>query len=637
MKWVPQFGFPPRLWSGLLIVCLLTVSAWLAVACVSQNNPNQVDSNKFSWLFRGLIALGLLGIVVGGYWWRLRNIQRHNEELQTQAAKRTTELSALYTITAVVSSTLDLHETLTAALDTTLELTACDAGGIHLFQGQTASLQLVKGCCLSEVTLCGLMELATTDSFVEAAVKIGEPYILTDLYNLTTIPFQSDGFNWMAVIPLTARGVVLGTFFIAKQDAESFSAPGNELLASIGNQIGVAIENARLFSAEQRRAEQFQLITEVSHRFSSILNIDAVLAEVARLIQQTYGYYHVAIGLIEGEYVVYRQGAGSLWDDPEFDFQPGRLKVGQEGLTGRVAGSGQPLIVPDVTQEPRYILMQGSATRSELTVPLKVKDQVIGVLDVQSDQLDDFDETDLMVMQLLAGQAAIAVENARLYKQAQQLAVMEERGRLARDLHDSVTQSIYSLTLLAEAGQRMIQAGDTAVIQQNQERLGAIAQQALQEMRLLVFELRPFDLRQTGLVEAIEHRLEVVERRAGVDVTMTAPGDLDLPEEVEDALYRIAQESLNNALKHAQATAVSVTIRATADSIMLEVQDNGRGFETALAERLGGLGLVSMRERVQKLHGHFAITSTPEKGTTVCVQIPVTLQQETAVTKELIS
>jgi len=156
-------------------------------------------------------------------------------------------------------------------------------------------------------------------------------------------------------------------------------------------------------------------------------------------------------------------------------------------------------------------------------------------------------------------------------------------------------------------------------------------------MRLLVFELRPLDLRQTGLVEAIEHRLEVVERRAGVDVNLTAPGDLALPEEVEDAFYRIAQEALNNALKHAQATAVSVTIQATADSIMLEVQDNGRGFETALAERLGGLGLVSMRERVQKLHGQFTIHSAPDQGTTVCIQIPVTLQQETAVNKELIS
>lgn len=633
MRWVPKFGFLPLLRPGLFIVCLVSVGAGLAVACVSPNSPNQIGSNEFSWLFRGLIALGVLGIVVGGYWWRLRNIQRRSQQLALQVAERTTELSALYTITAVVSSTLDLQETLTAALDTTLELTACDAGGIHLFQGQTASLELVNGCCLSQSTLDSLAQLKTTDSFVEAAVKTGQPYVLTDLHNLTAIPFYADGLNWLAVIPLTARGTVLGTFFMVKKNTASFSAPNTELLASIGNQIGVAIENARLFAAEQRRAEQFKLITEVSHRFSSILNIDEVLTEVARLIQQTYGYYHVAMGLIEGEDVVYRQGAGSLWENPDFEMRPSRMKVGQEGLSGWVAGSGQPLTVPDVSQEPRYKLMEGSATRSELVVPLKIKERVIGVLDVQSDQLDNFGETDLMVMQLLAGQAAIAVENARLYKQAQQLAVMEERTRLARELHDSVTQSIYSLTLLAEAGQRMIQTGNIADIQQNQERLGDIAQQALQEMRLLVFELRPLDLRQTGLVEAIEHRLEVVERRAGVDVTMAVSGDLDLPDEVEDALYRIAQEALNNALKHAQATAVSVTIQAAPENLILEVQDNGRGFETALAERLGGLGLVSMRERVQKLHGHFAISSAPGVGTTICAQIPVTLHQETAVTR----
>jgi signal transduction histidine kinase len=588
-----------------------------------------------TWWFRGLLPLLILGAVIGGYWWRLHSIQTRSQELAVQVAERTTELSALYTLTTVVSSTLDLQETLTAALDTTLELTACDAGGIHLLQGQTARLELMNGCCLSQETLNSLEHLATTDSFLETAVQTGAPNVRIDLSSLPTIPFQSDGFNWLAVIPLTARGAVLGTLFIVKQNTQGFSAPDSELLASIGNQIGVAIENARLFAAEQSRAEQFQLISEVSYRFTSILDIKQVLAEVVRLVQQTYGHYHVAIGLIEGDEVVYRTGAGPLWENPEFEFQPSRLKVGQEGLSGWVAGSGRPLIVPDVTQEPRYILMQGSAARSELTVPLKIKEQVIGVLDVQSDQLDDFDETDLVVMQLLAGQAAIAIENARLYEQARQLAVVEERNRLARDLHDSVTQSIYSLTLLAEAGQRMIQAGDTAVIQQNQERLGAIAQQALQEMRLLVYELRPLDLTQTGLVAAIEHRLEVVERRAGVDVNLSILGAVCLPAAVEEALYRIVQEALNNALKHAQATAVSVTIQAMPDTIMLEIQDNGRGFETVLAERMGGLGLISMRERAQKLHGRFAITSTLGNGTTVCAEIPLAIDKEMAITKEM--
>lgn len=583
-----------------------------------------------TWWFRGLIPLLVIVLSLSAYGWRLHTVQTRSEELAVQVTERTRELSSLYTITAVASSTLDLSETLSATLDTTLDLIGCDAGGIHFIQGQSASLKMMEGCCLSEQTVHGLASLSTTDSFLQTAVGTGKPDILTELAGPQTASFQDDGFHWLAVLPLTARGVVLGTLFVVKKEIQAFTPPNPELLASIGNQIGVAIENAQLFAAEQSRAEQFQLISEVSHHFTSILDIDQVLAEVSRLIQQTYGYYHVAIGLIEGDEVVYRGGAGVLWQDPEFEMRPNRLKVGQEGMSGWVAGSGLPFIVPDVSRESHYVQMQGSAVKSEMTVPLKIKDRVIGVLDIQSDQPDDFDETDLVVMELLAGQAAIALENARLYKQAQQLAVVEERNRLARDLHDSVTQSIYSLTLLAEAGQRMIQAGDTAVIQQNQERLSAISQQALQEMRLLVYELRPFDLRQAGLAAALENRLEVVERRAGVDVEYTVSGEICLPEAVEEALYRIAHEALNNALKHAQATAVAVTIEASPGAICLQVTDNGRGFETALAERLGGLGLVSMRERVEMLNGRFNLISEPGSGTTIQVEIPLTMAHDTA-------
>ncbi len=112
-------------------------------------------------------------------------------------------------------------------------------------------------------------------------------------------------------------------------------------------------------------------------------------------------------------------GAGKLWDDPDFVFAPNRLKVGSEGITGWVAGSGEPLLAPDVSQEPRYVWLRGSSTRSELAVPLKVAGKVIGVLDAQSERLNAFDESDLTVMQSLANQAAIAIENARLYESMQ--------------------------------------------------------------------------------------------------------------------------------------------------------------------------------------------------------------------------
>jgi signal transduction histidine kinase/ligand-binding sensor domain-containing protein len=381
-------------------------------------------------------------------------------------------------------------------------------------------------------------------------------------------------------------------------------------------------ELAALTAAEQRRAEQFRVLAEIGRQITSVLDIDQLLVQVVRLVQQTFSYYHVGVGMIEGDEVVYRVGAGALWDDPGFQFRPAQLKVGREGLTGWVASTGEPVLVGDVSQDPRYVWMQGSATRSECVVPIKIKGQVVGVLDTQSDRPDSFDATDLAVLQLLAHQAGVAIENARLYGQAQEAAVLAERNRVARDLHDSVTQSLYSLTLMAEAGQRMIKARDLARVESNQARVSEIAQQALQEMRLFVYELRPLTMEE-GLAGALEHRLEAVERRAGMEARLVVEGECSVPGPVQEELYRIAHEALNNALKHAKASAVTVTLRTQPDGTYLEVRDNGRGFDPAAASRSGGMGLSTMQERAARVGGRTTIQSAPGQGTSVQVIAPV--------------
>jgi signal transduction histidine kinase len=168
---------------------------------------------------------------------------------------------------------------------------------------------------------------------------------------------------------------------------------------------------------------RFRILTEISQQITSVLDIEELLAQVVRLIQRTFNYYHVGIGLIEGEAVVYRVGAGVLWDDPNshFQFKPNKLKVGSEGLTGWVAYTGEPALVPDVILDPHYVWMEGSLTRSELIVPIHVKGKTIGVLDLQSQHLNAFDPTDQELMQAIANQTGIAIENARLFAETQRL------------------------------------------------------------------------------------------------------------------------------------------------------------------------------------------------------------------------
>lgn len=227
------------------------------------------------------------------------------------------------------------------------------------------------------------------------------------------------------------------------------------------------------------------------------------------------------------------------------------------------------------------------------------------------------DESQKQQAELQAAHRQLQTYTAR----AEELAVLQERNRLARELHDSVTQSLYSLTLLAEAGQRMIRAEDLQQIAGNQTRLGQIAQQALQEMRLLVYELRPLALKSEGLVGALEQRLETVERRAGIQARVLVEGEVDLAPGLEEELYGIAQEALNNALKHARASKIALSVRMVDKSVILEVADDGQGFDLAEVQVKGGLGLISMQERAEKIGGQLDIDSAPGEGTRVSVKV----------------
>lgn len=225
----------------------------------------------------------------------------------------------------------------------------------------------------------------------------------------------------------------------------------------------------------------------------------------------------------------------------------------------------------------------------------------------------------------VALETTLAAENARLRQQAAQLAVVEERNRLARELHDSVTQSLYSASLFATAAQRVAATGDLEQTQQFVAEVAHTTQQALKEMRLLVHKLRPSLLEEQGLVAALHHRLRAVEGRAGVAYVFSAENLPRYSHALEDAAYFIVQEALNNALRHAMASHVAVTLEPLSDGLRLAVRDDGCGFDPAIAASSGGLGLTSMHERAVCLGGSLAITSQcgdeTQRGTVLTVTL----------------
>jgi GAF domain-containing protein/two-component sensor histidine kinase/HAMP domain-containing protein len=427
-------------------------------------------------------------------------------------------------------------------------------------------------------------------------------------------------------VPLRTKTETLGVLDVQSNQPNAFDEGDLVVLQSLADLTAIAMEEARLLDAEQRRAEQFRVISEVGASITSILTVDELLREIVRLVRTSLGYYHTAIGLVEDGDLVMQAGVGAHWEDP--DFQPSRLPVGGQGITAWVASTGEALLVPDVSQDSRYLLLPGSEEiRSEVAVPLKTTAGVIGVLDVQSDQIEGLDESDLAVLKSVAHQAAIAIENARLYQQAQQAAALEERSRLARDLHDAVTQTLFSASLIGEV-LPTVWEGDEAEGRQLLAELRQLTRGALAEMRTLLLELRPTALAESNLQDLLGQLGEAVTGRSGLPVNVQVVGDPELPADVHVALYRIAQEALNNVVKHSHASEVSVVLQCGpppgdgeagySQTARLDVKDNGCGFDldSVPADRLG-LGII--RERAESIGATLKIKTKPGSGTTVQV------------------
>lgn len=226
-----------------------------------------------------------------------------------------------------------------------------------------------------------------------------------------------------------------------------------------------------------------------------------------------------------------------------------------------------------------------------------------------------------LMAQVLVRQEQLILENTRLHEVARQAAVLEERQRLARDLHDSVTQSLYGLSLHAEAASRALAAGETEPVASNLREIRETSQEALGEMRLLLFELRPPLLAERGLVGALRSRLSAVEARAGLETELHGDPDVRLSRESEHEVYRLAHEALNNVLKHAHARHVTVRLEVEGDRAVLEVADDGVGFDPSLRGQ-DGFGLPGMRERAERLGGSLQIESTPGAGALVRATVP---------------
>jgi signal transduction histidine kinase len=257
---------------------------------------------------------------------------------------------------------------------------------------------------------------------------------------------------------------------------------------------------------------------------------------------------------------------------------------------------------------------------SWMGVPMMLRDRVIGMLSVEIEQINYYTGRHGELLLAVADHAAMAVENARLYERARGLAALEERQKLARELHDSVSQALFGIGLGARTARALLDR-DPSKVADPLDYVVSLAEAALTEMRALIFELRPDALQQDGLVGILDKQAAALAARHKLDIKTDLGTEPEATFEVKEALYRIGQEALHNAVKHAHASTIWVSLNQAGQSLTLEIVDNGVGFDPEGAFP-GHLGLQSMRERAARMGAVIEVESAPGQGSRLSVVVP---------------
>jgi signal transduction histidine kinase len=297
------------------------------------------------------------------------------------------------------------------------------------------------------------------------------------------------------------------------------------------------------------------------------------------------------------------------------------------GMLGAMLESAEPHLTDDITQDPRFRGWWPRAhplMRSFLGVPIVTRGEVLGAVYLtEKEDGSMFSSADQKLIELLAAHAAIAIENARLYQRSRELSIIEERNRLARELHDSVTQRLFGVKLAAESAATLLER-DPSKAAVELARVSELARGAMEELRAVVFELRPGSLEREGLATVLRKHVEVLRRVSGVKIEL---GVCDVPRlgpGPATQVLRIAQEALGNALRHSAAKRIKVKLGGDDERLYLKVIDDGCGFDPSGPEVRGQrLGLTSMEERATELGGRLSVTSKLGEGTTVALEVPL--------------
>lgn len=352
-------------------------------------------------------------------------------------------------------------------------------------------------------------------------------------------------------------------------------------------------------------------------------SVDEVLQRLVECARELAGARYAALGIPDGSGGFRRFLVAGMSDELVASLGP---LPRTHGMLGAMLDAQGAYLTDDIHRDPRFRgwwPRRHPDMRSFLGVPIVARSEVIGAFYLtEKERAPRFDDADRELIELLAAHAAVAITNARHYERSRELSILSERNRLALELHDVVSQKLFSLNLAADAATTLLDRSPEEARSQL-ERVRDLARESLAELRSLILGLRPADLERDGLAGALRQQALMLQRIHGIDVRLDADGAFGSGEPGRDAeILRIAEEALHNAVRHAAAHRVTVALRDDHPGLVVEVADDGIGFDPRDPElRARHLGLTSMEERARELHGRLRIHSAPGRGTTVRVEL----------------
>ncbi|MBK9928178.1 MAG: GAF domain-containing sensor histidine kinase [Anaerolineales bacterium] len=432
-------------------------------------------------------------------------------------------------------------------------------------------------------------------------------------------------------VPIRAGDTQLGQIYLTeKKDAPGFTADDEKIIQMLATYAAAAIQNARMMEqmrerdlALTRRNVDMSLLNGIASTLTSSLELDEILNKTLALVMNYMKVEAGEIFLLEEDKTTLRmvlhrgQAAEAFWTRNMFKYG--------EGYVGIVAETRKPWISTDIANDVRFLrdAVVKAGFRQIVCIPLLSGDTLMGVMSVASLSTEPIDDRSVQMMAAVGNWAGLAIENASLHSNARRLAVLEERDRIGMDLHDGIIQSIYGVGLSLESALHSIQDDPNDANKRVKHAIDGL-NQAIRDLRSYILDLRPRQLGNDGLINGIKRLIAEYRANTFAEVHLTEPeSDLkELSQSHSLALFHICQESLANAAKHAKAKKVQIAVWATDERVLMEVHDDGLGFDMESMNANIGHGLANMQTRARSAGGEVDISSAPGEGTTILVWVP---------------